>query len=340
MNFLKKTSAILAGLILVNTINVSSAENNNTESNSTSAPKIKANEILINEWNEYKEDIPNFKTNLKSESTNTYSALEKRLEKSDEGVILHNNGKPIETNLHGEENVESPLYAVYINDDENGNDYISYYYSSEYDIDSTTLLNDVKSTEYKNTDFERKDPDSIIRTLNWTLTTSSGTRVATIATTLEGIRRSNNVDINGTRGSLWDITSVTQIIGQNGRRIDGQRTRLSMQKSSTELLHDWAPDTNGSFDKTYTLQGLLNPMTWKFSAGGYSYKDLSVKADKYGRWQYLAPIIGPAKTVKTNPALRASNRKGQFFIETSHTINIKGMSYDKGGIKSVYLPDR
>ena len=172
--------------------------------------------LSISEWNEYKDADPTFLLNTKDTSLNTYSKLDKKMLKGeDTSLVLHNNGNPIETNLNINQNDGYPLFAVYI-DDINGQKYISYYYDSVEKRNINELIEEVKDTESKryidiseayskNTKAEAR---SIIRNVSWGLNTSGGTIKGVVSTTLTGNKTSANID--GKKGSVWDISSVSQ----------------------------------------------------------------------------------------------------------------------------------
>lgn len=263
------------------------------------------------------------------------------MKNEDSGIILHNNGKPIKTNLSVDQNDGYPLFAVYI-DYINGEEYMSYYYESAKNRDCTELINEVIETEsekieevkavYSKNTIEPRQ----VKNIYWTLSNANGSNKGKVSTTLEGSRTSKTIDDK--KGSVWDISSVSQAeMNSSIDYIYEQRTRLSLAASSTEALIDWAPDLNGKGDKTFTLSGLKNPKEWPFSAGAYKYEDLSSKSNRYGRWAFYSPGIARTK-VKSNPAIRASNLKGQFYVEASHYVYSTSRAYSPG-IKGIYFPD-
>lgn len=339
MRFSKKIAALTGCIILLGSLNISAATVDGKDN-----LNLNIEGLSISEWNEYKDAEPTFLLNTKDTSLNTYSKLDKKMLKGeDTSLVLHNNGNPIETNLNINQNDGYPLFAVYI-DDINGQKYISYYYDSVEKRNINELIEEVKDTESKryidiseayskNTKAEAR---SIIRNVSWGLNTSGGTKKGVVSTTLTGNKTSANID--GKKGSVWDISSVSQAeMNSSLDYIRVQKTRLSLAGSSTEMLIDWAPDMNGITDRTFTLNGLINPREWKFSAGGYKYNDLSSKSGRYGRWEFLSPGVARTK-VKTNPTIRATNLKGQFYVEASHSVQSSSGFYQPG-IKGVYFTD-
>lgn len=341
MKFARKISTLMACIVLSGTMTVSANQVVETEQNPNNNINIK--EVSVNEWNEYKEEKPQFLLNSKNASLDTYSDLQSKMKNEDSGLLLHNNGNPIETNLSVDQNDGYPLFAVYIDNIE-GKEYMSYYYANVEKRDYNELVEEVINTENKKYEEVQQiysknraiEARSIIKNVSWSLYDSSNKKRGVVSTTLEGTKKSATIDSK--KGSVWDISTVSQAeMSRSGDTIKVQRTRLSLAASSTEQLIDWAPDMNGTKDKTFTLSGVLNPMEWKFSAGGYHYKDLSSKDGRYGRWEFWSPGIARTK-VKTNPAIRASNLKGQFYVEASHYVySISGVY--QPGIKGIYFTD-
>lgn len=196
------------------------------------------------------------------------------------------------------------------------------------------------ASNYKRT---RVEPDTrAVKTLTWTYKTpSAGIKVGVISTNLEAKRKSSNTKVDGKASSIWDIKSITQLefTDTGYGKIDQQRTRLSLAKSQTEKLLDWAPDSNGSSTTKVSLDKMFTPSSWEFPVNGFKYKDLTSVSERYGRWEFNSNILKTSRW-KTVPGIRASNSKGQFYIEVSHTARTTMGMPLSGDIKGVYFADR
>ncbi|WP_092921263.1 hypothetical protein [Romboutsia hominis] len=329
----KKISTLASCFILACTT-IASA-NNLPENKDISI--VNADQISISEWNEYKESDPKMKLNLMNEKVSRFSDIEEKTLSNENSFILHNDGKPISSNINVEN--ETNLFGIYI--DNIGDEiYMSYYFENVDRVNYENLVNDIKETESKNLkSYETINNNSrVMKNLYWTYSVGNS-RFGRITTTVEGTRKSSNTVVDGKKSSVWDIKGLTQLELDNPYgRIMQQRTRLSLAKSKTEKLIDWAPDSNGSSSQKVSLDGLLSPYTWTFQANGFKYKDLSSKADRYGRWEFNSAVF-PSSRWKSEPGIRATNSQGQFYVEVSHTAVIDNINFS-GDIKGVYFADR
>lgn len=273
------------------------------------------------------------------ENENTKNAYS--IEKNKD-ILIHNNGEKLDTNLLIEKNGFN-LVAVHkvITDDY---DYAQYYFSDE-NINGN--IEDIKE-EIQNEDLigakslynDKLLKNSYLRNFSWNFSYNGSTAYTlTNAVSLE--RKNNKVNIDGVTGSAWDISSVASIESKisNGR-INDQHTRLSVQAFGSEKLIDYGPSSTSAQSVGVSLSGLGIPTaSWAFNIGNWTTKDLSSLSSKYGRWRFIGPIAGFSKSVTTRPGIRASNTKGNFGLEVSHTTSTNHGNFQTG-IAQIFVADR
>lgn len=301
---------------------------------------VNLNEINILEWNESKDrqvefTISNDNNIITTQNTelSTYSDIERFISNDDRnGILLHNSGDAIETNLDDLAEGNS-LVAIYI-DEIDGQEFKSYYYSDKSDngigyIDEfvvNNIDNEVKVLEENPTINPR-------RNINMSFS-GEGVVRATISSTIEGTRKGKTPN----KESVWDIKATTQLkMRVNKYSITQQRTRLSVQAYGAENLVDWAPDKNDKPNTTVSLSGLLSPENWKFEVNGFKFIDKSDKYYDYGRWEFNSNL-GALMDMKTKPGIRATNTKGNMAVDVSFTANLSGHNHGTGVIP-VYFND-
>lgn len=324
-------------ILIVSCCFILSFTNISSATSTTTTDDVKATQISISEWNEFKDSDTELKSS-KMRSNIEFDDIENQVLSNDDTFILHNDGKPISSNINVEN--ETNLFAIFI-DDIDGNLYTSYYFENVDSVDSESLIDDVSKAEsinisnYENINISAET--NAIKNLTWTYKDPVlGNKVAVVTTSLNAVRKSSTSTM-----SVWDIKTTSQLeITISGlARINQQRTRLSLAKSSTEKLIDWAPDSNGSSSEKVSLDGIVTPSTWEFQVSGYKYKDLSSMSGRYGRWEFNSAIL-PSSKWKSKPGIRATNSKGQFYVEVSHTANINSGIPLSADVKGVYFADR
>ncbi|WP_297523171.1 hypothetical protein [uncultured Clostridium sp.] len=295
-------------------------------------------EVLRNDSNIVLEDIVS--TNYyEAEDENTKNIL--NVEKNKD-VLIHNNGEKLETNLLVEKN-GFDLVAVHkvITDDY---DYAQYYFSDEnIDGDIENIKKEIKDKNLvaaKSIYNEKLLKNSYVRNFSWNFN-YSGSTVYKLTNSVSLERKNNKVNIDGVTGSAWDISSVAAIESQvsNGR-INDQYTRLSIQAFGSQKLIDYGPSSTTSQNVGVSLSRLGIPsVSWSFNIGNWTTKDLSSFSNKYGRWRFVGPVIGYSKRVTTRPGIRASNTRGNFGLEVSHTTATNHGNFQTG-IAQIFVPDR
>lgn len=167
-----------------------------------------------------------------------------------------------------------------------------------------------------------------------------GRHIGDFSNTISGDKVTHYSNVDGYAASIWDVRSIGQInVYESHDRINRQRTRLDVNWSSQTLL-DWGPngsDKSGSV--TVELSAAGPTASWTMDLAKSSVSDLSVKKDKYGRWEFNAPFFGSVKSLLTKPGIRASNTTGNFAINVSHTFELNNGDHGTG-VVGVYWADR
>lgn len=312
-----------------------------------------ANLLEIKAWSETKDEGESFSTTgLKSYDHQT---IESAKNKSGENIILHNNGQPIETNMF-EEKQGNELYAIAVNNMD-GIEQKTYYFAQNADnyemdelletIDEGELENrKVVQTKFNSTNTKSSISPQYIENFKFDFFAYGGNdgvkrQQGSLATSLGFDRQSNNVTIDGKKGSVWDIASNSQLLSRSNGGIRSHVTRLDV-KYDNQYLYSWGPyDTSGSSAKV-SLRELVAPLDWAFPINGFSVNDTSVKGSKYGRWEYKPGAIMPTK-MNTDPGLRATNTQGNFGVKLSQTATIRtpyAQSDHGTGVLTNFVPDR
>lgn len=267
---------------------------------------------------------------------NTYS-----IEKNKD-VLIHNNGEKLNTNLLIEKN-GFDLVAVHkvITDDY---DYAQYYFSDE-NINGN--IENIKE-EIQNEDLvgaksmynDKLLRNSYIRNFSWNFP-FNGSTAYTLTNSISLERKNNKVNIDGVTGSAWDISSLASIETKiSGGRLSDQYTRLSVQAFGSQKLIDYGPASTSAQNVGVSLNGLGIPsISWSFNIGNWTTKDLSSLSNKYGRWRFVGPMLGFSQKVTTKPGIRASNTRGNFGLEVSHTTDTNHGNFQTG-IAQIFVADR
>lgn len=292
-------------------------------------------QVKLSNWNESK-DTP---------AKNVRSVMPTN---SAEIQLYHNNGNPIETNiLERSENPEMNLFAVadyYINN-------INYksYYLSDTKVENiqniqTEALNEInkKST---NLNSPLQAPSNIsyavgsgnaTRDYNWSFSTG-----AKLTSSVQLTRASSNVDINGTTGSVWNVSSTNQLKNTitNPPFVEWT-TRLAVPFSAQKLI-DYGPDSTSGPTASVGLSGFVPSFNWNFNISGFSITSTSSLSDKYGRWTLNKNLFNPTPTSATmRPGIRTSNTSGNLGVKLSHAYFRSGGTVHATDIITMYVADR
>lgn len=297
--------------------------------------------------------------------------------KENDGLLVHNNGDPIETDIVSDGGEEFNLFAIH-KTEVNGSNYETYYFENREESDLSQLKEEaqkeqveIEINELGYTEEEPKEDElfsfanifssisSIFvaptaqaaiasqpkgghyKTYNWTFYSTLGgvkSKLGTFSSVNHLTRKSSDTSINGKKGSVWDVkTENTWNATGAPARLEKQTTRLAVPYSAQKLL-SYGPKTKSNGSATVTLEQILTPMQWSFKLSNFSLKDSSSISNKYGRWIYTRNLGYPDPFV-TKPGIRASNTSGNFALQVSHTLNIDYKDHNTG-VMTISVPDR
>ncbi|HWO77769.1 MAG TPA: hypothetical protein VNM69_18025 [Bacillus sp. (in: firmicutes)] len=293
------------------------------------------------------------------------------LMEDNDAVLLHNNGKPIETDIVSEGGEDFNLFAIH-KTEENGSEYETYYFENREVADLSELKETAENeqeaieiNESEDTEVEESEENNIFssistffetpkvqaavkshpkggyyRTHNWTFYGGIGNKMkmGTYSTVHHLNRKSSNANINGKNGSIWDVKAENTWKPTGApARLENLTTRMEMPYKN-QLLLSYGPKKKSNGSVTVTLEQILTPMQWSFTIKQFGFSDSSSIPSKYGRWTYTRESGYPNPFV-TKPGIRASNTSGNFALQVSHTLNIDYKKHSTG-IVTISVPDR
>lgn len=308
--------------------------------------------LEIKAWSETKDTGESFSlTGLKSHDYKKMSEAKRAL---GENFILHNNGKPIETNILLEKD-GNELYAVTVNNLD-GVEQTSYYFAQnadDYEMDD--LLREIDEGELENSKTIRKHRSNNRINSNgsnyffdnykfdyFAVSDNDGKkRQQGSQTTSYVFTRTPATHIgSGQKGSIWDVFTDSQMLSRSNGVLLDHKTRLDAGYTN-QALHSWGPKDSGGSTAKVSLGGLIAINDWEFELNGFSVDDLSVKSSKYGRWHFKPRVFKPTR-MNTQPGIRATNTKGRFGVKMSQTARIStpyANSNHSTGVVNVFAPD-
>ncbi|MFB7640631.1 hypothetical protein [Peribacillus butanolivorans] len=293
----------------------------------------------VSEWIESKDNISGFSMNLKQSSKGISTLSDSKIQ------IFHNDGNPITSNIT--DNKKMNLFAVL--EYNIGNDAIRDYYFSEFDTEDLEKIKEETLVSYSEAAAETNvkaralaATNNYIRNYSWSFKNSGSSKVAAkITTSVELKRSSSKTDIDGKKGSVWNISSDSQLENKvlNPPFINWY-TRLAVPYTNQKLL-SWGPKDSSAKSASVSLSGLVPGVSWNFGISGFNIADLSSKSSKYGRWKMTKDITNiQPKKASMEPGIRSTNTKGNFGVELSHTYTRAGGQTHNTGTVSIFVPDR
>lgn len=292
---------------------------------------------------------------------NKNSKKEEKLNKKPK--FIYNNGKPLMQDIL-EEADENNLIAIY-QSEMDGKLYEKYYFSNITENDVNSIKSDVIKINqeikknYKNYIKEiTKDQKGLkqlsnsfstaavqpepsggyYRTYTWDFTNITGLKSGTFTTTLHFDRKSSSADINGTKGSVWDIKAFNEYEAKY-YKINEQKTRMDVNYGAQKIL-SYGPYDDAGFQVGVNLFGITSGNAWTFNVGSVYTNNVSSVAEKYGRWLYNHTLDYMQDPFVTRPGLRVSNTSGNLAIKTSHTLNTSTGKEHATGVITTSIPDR
>ncbi|MCB2293595.1 hypothetical protein LGK95_08675 [Clostridium algoriphilum] len=332
MKFLKLIILVLSFSLL--STSVIFAEDGKSQQQELKSKGFK--EVIVNEWNEDRSKDSTF-AKIKTEIIN-------RMNISKSKVVVHNNGKPIKTDMLVEKQ-GNELVAI-SKEIKNGINYETYYFSNN----DSNNINDVFKKIVSNDDVNTVSSSAVqgtgqyVRTYNWSFYRSllfgKDLLVATMSDSIEFSRKSTTASINGTIGSIWDIKANSQVQRNTSTtdRLNEEITTLDVADTSQQLL-DWGPTSTSSTKVSVGLAGIVPTVGWIFDSSGFKITDLSNKGAKYGKWKFAAPSAGATSSLTTKPGIRVTNTSGDLKLNLSHTLDFKFSDHSTGVI-NVLVGDR
>ncbi|MBN4050876.1 hypothetical protein JYU01_01130 [bacterium AH-315-L21] len=294
----------------------------------------------------------NFKEILKTEISQKLMLQEiSKIDLEENVHVIHNNGKAIKSDFFTEgKNEGNYLIAVtYISQ---GNTINKTVHFANKNSLTQRELDAVIHREVKLSRAQTGNPhriqvqsasSSIIETYSWSFFEGS-TLGATLRTNVTSQRMADNAIINGVPGSVWDVTSFSQLEKVNGTRLNNKYTRLSVDLTNQELLSFGPAQSTSGGTVSFSLSGGGVPSaSYSFNIDGFSVVNLSSLSRKYGRWKFV-DHFGSEPQFVTDPGIRATNTSGSFIVELSHTASV---TYNntiarkhRTGVIQIHLPDR
>lgn len=278
--------------------------------------------------------------NSNARSVVSDSSIDKMNVEENETVLLHNNGKPLTTDIF-EEKQGNNLFAVSISN-KNGVKTPTYYISNSEVLMDNTVEGIVEDTS-SNVDSRSVQPRSTIsRDYKWdfyrTLATGKKQQQGSLYTEVWFERKTTSASISGVKSSVWDVTSRSEVKARSSERINNTFVRLDVG-SGSQKLHDFAPETSSQSSFTASLDQIVQPKSWTITAGGYTTSSLSPGVgSRYGRWQFKARP-GTQHSWVVKPGVRASNSAGNFYLKYSQTMDLNFSDHGTG-VVGISVPDR
>lgn len=266
---------------------------------------------------------------------------------SNDKVIIHNNGNALACDyfVDGKNDCNNLIAVTYIPI----KDIIveTAHFTTANSLSESQLLNIISDYENELSISEPAtiSPMSTIKHYQWTFPDPrDGKTMASLTTAVTCDRKSSNSTVDGVACSVWDVTTFSQLEKGNAMRLENQYTRLSVDQPNEHLIAYGPSKSTSGGDLTVGLDGAGVPsFSYTFNIDGFSVKNLSSMSGEYGRWAFI-DYIGNEQEFTTKPGIRATNSKGDFVVELSHTVGVtsffgKGVNQSTGVIQ-IYVHDR
>lgn len=296
----------------------------------------------------------------------------------DKELLIHNNGKPLETNILTENKENHKLFAVY-QVEINGVDYESYYFENREESNLNNLKEQVKKDKEKiknksiQIEEEKNNKEKNNKTDQFTLTNIFNSLKSLVETPKAyavasepsggyyrfynwtfygGSFGTTKLGVYSTVTHLDRKTASANIDGKSGsvwdikadNKWDASSGRLDQQITrmavpyTNQRLISYGPEDKNSGTVSVTLSQIVNPMEWTFTLNQFSVDDVSSTYNKYGRWIYNRNWGFPDPYI-TKPGIRVSNTSGNFAMQHSHSFQISYETHYTGTV-TISVPDR
>jgi len=322
----------------------------------TETTAVPYTEKKITSWNESKNDIS---AKSKTSKVQAFSLNADDLQSTSGVTILHNDGKPIETNIIGEQKIEASednpdakeednnLFAV-VEYNKDGKTQKDYYFSNQ-ESDDLNEVKDKAKEEQKALDADKStfkamavaSGSSYTNTYHFNFYNKTSKKKESVLTnSLQLNRKSSSTTINGKKGSVWDVKSISQVENPIINPPVMQWIQRLAVPYSAEKLIDEGPASSSAAKVNVSLSGLTPGISWDFSLGGTNIKNSSSYSGKYGRWTLKRNTLNfQPKSLKMTPGIRATNTSGNFAVQMSHQYDRRNSPHNTGVI-TMSVPDR
>ncbi|WP_122639829.1 MULTISPECIES: hypothetical protein [unclassified Romboutsia] len=257
--------------------------------------------------------------------------------KSNENIIFHNDGKPIETNLF-EDKQGNELFAVSL-DNENGQNIYTYHMADTDEVNINDTISKIQKEEFnvRNTTRALTGDGMYSEGFKWDFyATINGAKQQQGSLSTSVLMKRDRASSN--TQSIWSVEESSQLLSRSNREIKNHVVRMDVNQS-TQILHDWGPRAQTNGDKlSVSLGGLSNPKSWSFSIKGFGFVDHSRQGSKYGRWEFINKGIYPSRELNVKPGITVTNKKGNLIVKLSQTVQFSKSSHQTGVI-TITEPD-
>lgn len=248
----------------------------------------------------------------------TQDEFTKIVKSSDVPVLITNKGNPINTDiLNGKEDAIFALYGW----KENGYEREINLVSNVKTMTSSDIYDGLKySLNSKSNNYSPakvQGTGSYIRTITEKKRVTKKMKWTYFDSSVIFKRRSSKVDVDGKKGSLWDVQVVDQTSTSSPEELNKAIVSIDANYGDGQKMVDWGPDTGKTTNKniTFTLSGGgIRGFGFKF---GNSYKmtirDHSSKHSSNGKWSVTneVKIKKPhMRKLSLRPGVRLTNTKG------------------------------
>lgn len=297
--------------------------------------------LVSSSWNEGNKYSNNNISSIKNKNLGNLKPID--IEKNNK-ILIHNNGKPINSDIIIENN-ENKLFAVYVNSEGN-NDIISYYFTNTQKLNEKKMINDFLNSV--NSEMDRIETATIelhgkiqptYRIYNWDLKDKHEVTVASYIQSINFDRVTKNGDIDGKLGSIWEVKSYNKVLDKTGvtyiasqsNKIDvgyeGQNL-FSWEQSSVNDNIDGYP--NGILSKEFSI---FSPLK------GFSMEDSSDISEKYTKSLYEYKLILNDKSLITTEEVKVTNTGGSLGLKINNVFEFNNSS-NNTGIIELFISDR
>lgn len=315
MNLKRKVSSIVSitiiiGGLLISNTNLVKAEKQNIEDSSVNQLQFDPALTTSIDNNISAEEVMNLSTNLVKTRSN-------------EKVLIHNNGKPISGSIIEKAN-NGNLYAIYL-ENVDGVEYRGMYsvstgvevktddleqFALDCSLESEKVINEQQS-KLENGD---KLKAYTAQTHNW------GSIVGKFSWRNNFVKKQNST-LNGKSVSVWDITSFNQAEMKYAQHVY-TITRLDANQTNQQIMSYGPKNLGSGASGSFSLSGPPGAgsasISYSFSKE-ISVDDLSSLSNKYGRWKYKSRVL--TKNITSDNAIRVTNGAGKLLIKSSHSVD-------------------